>query len=72
MAKLFGKYKHWIADEKHMAMGKDHVQYMHCLPCERGQEVSNEVLDGKYGHATWVEAENRLHAQKAIMSLIMA
>jgi len=71
MAKLFGKYKHWIADEKHMSMGKDHVQYMHCLPCERGQEVSDAVLDGPYGKAVWTEAENRLHAQKAIMALIM-
>jgi N-acetylornithine carbamoyltransferase len=71
MAKLFSKYKDRIADEKRMKMGKKHVQYMHCLPCERGQEVANEVLDGSYGHATWVEAENRLHAQKAIMALIM-
>lgn len=71
MAKLFGKYTHWIADEKHMDMAKGHAQYMHCLPCERGQEVSDGVLDGPYGQAVWTEAENRLHAQKAIMALIM-
>jgi ornithine carbamoyltransferase len=44
---------------------------MHCLPCEREQEVASGVLDGKWGHAVWTEAENRLHGQKAIMSLIM-
>jgi len=71
MAKLFNKYKDWIVDEKRMKMGKDHIQYMHCLPCERGMEVADEVLDGPRAEATWTEAENRLHAQKAIMSLIM-
>jgi N-acetylornithine carbamoyltransferase len=70
MEKLFAKYKNWIADEKRMKMGKDHIKYMHCLPCERGQEVSDEVMDGPRA-AVWTEAENRLHGQKAVMSLIM-
>ena len=70
MEKLFGKYKNWIADEKRMKMGKDHVKYMHCLPCERAQEVSDEVMDGPRA-AVWTEAENRLHGQKAVMALIM-
>ena len=71
MAKLFDKYKNWIVDEKHMKMAKKHVKYMHCLPCERGMEVTDEVLDGVYGQSTFTEAENRLHAQKAIMALTM-
>ena len=71
MAKLFGKYRNWIADEKRMKLAKDTAVYMHCLPCEREQEVASDVLDGKWGHAVWTEAENRLHGQKAIMSLIM-
>ena len=71
MAKLFGKYRNWIADEKRMKLAKDTAVYMHCLPCEREQEVASGVLDGKWGHAVWTEAENRLHVQKAIMSLIM-
>ena len=71
MAKLFDKYKNWIVDDKHMKMAKDHVKYMHCLPCERGMEVTDEVLDGVYGKSTFTEAENRLHAQKAIMALTM-
>ncbi len=71
MAKLFDKYKSWIVDEKHIKMAKDHVKYMHCLPCERGMEVTDEVLDGVHGKSTFTEAENRLHAQKAIMALTM-
>ncbi len=71
MAKLFNKYKDWIVNEERMKLGKKHVQYMHCLPCERGMEVTDGVLDGPYGKAVWIEAENRLHAQKAIMALTM-
>ena len=70
MAKLFDKYKGWIVSEENMKKGKDHVKYMHCLPCERAMEVTDEVMDGPRA-AVFTEAENRLHAQKAIMSLIM-
>jgi N-acetylornithine carbamoyltransferase len=71
MMKLFGKYKSWIADEKHMNMAKPTAQYMHCLPCERNAEVSDAVLDGKWGEACFNEAENRLHAQKGVMAAII-
>jgi len=71
MTKLFGKYRDWIADEKRMNLAKPTAQYMHCLPCERGAEVSNEVLDGKWGAACFNEAENRLHAQKGVMAAII-
>ena len=71
MVKLFGKYKDWIADEKRMNMAKPTAQYMHCLPCERGAEVSDAVLDGKWGVACFNEAENRLHAQKGVMACII-
>jgi len=71
MTKLFAKYRDWIADEKRMKMAKPTAQYMHCLPCERGAEVSDAVLDGKWGKACFIEAENRLHAQKGVMAAII-
>jgi N-acetylornithine carbamoyltransferase len=71
MANLFSKYQGWIADEKRMNLAKPDARYMHCLPCERGFEVSNEVLDGKWGVTAFDEAENRLHAQKGVMACIM-
>jgi N-acetylornithine carbamoyltransferase len=71
MVKLFGKYKDWIADEKRMNLAKPTAQYMHCLPCERGAEVSDAVLDGPWGEACYNEAENRLHAQKGVMAAII-
>lgn len=71
MLKLFGKYKGWIADEKRMNLAKPDAGYMHCLPCERGFEVTNEVLDGKWGLTCFDEAENRLHAQKGVMACII-
>jgi N-acetylornithine carbamoyltransferase len=71
MMKLFDKYKDWIADERRMNLAKPTAQYMHCLPCERGAEVSDAVLDGKWGNACYDEAENRLHAQKGVMACII-
>jgi len=40
--------------------------FMHCLPARRGEEVTNEVIDGKQS-AVWLEALNRIHAQKSII-----
>ena len=62
--------KDWIIDKKRMDLAKKTAVYMHCLPCNRGYEVSREVLDGPQS-VVYDEAENRLHAQKAIMSLLM-
>lgn len=50
-----------------MAKANSDAIFMHCLPAHRGEEVSANVIDGKQS-VVWDEAENRLHAQKAIMA----
>ena len=65
------KYKSWITDPRRMDMTKDDSIYMHCLPADRGLEVSDEVIDGIHS-VVYDEAENRMHAQKAVMALTMS
>jgi len=44
--------------------------YMHCLPAHRGEEISAGLMDAP-GTVIWEEAENRLHAQKALMETLL-
>jgi len=64
------KYKDWIADEKKMGLAKADSIYMHPLPADRNIEVTDGVIDGPHS-VVFDEAENRLHAQKAVMALTM-
>ncbi len=64
------KYKHWICDEEKMKLTKEDSIYMHCLPADRGYEVTDAVIDGPHS-VIYQEAENRLHTAKAIMALTM-
>lgn len=53
-----------------MKLAKKGAIFMHCLPAKRGMEVTADVIDGK-SSVVWPEAENRLHAQKALLCLLM-
>ena len=67
---LSKQYKSWICDERRMQLAKPEAIYMHCLPADRGNEVTDPVIDGKQS-VVYQEAENRLHTAKAIMALTM-
>lgn len=57
-------------DAEMMAAARPDALFMHCLPAHRGEEVSAEVLEGPQS-VVWDEAENRLHAQKALMEYLI-
>jgi N-acetylornithine carbamoyltransferase len=67
---ISNKYKDWITDERRMAMATEDAIYMHPLPADRNIEVTDGVIDGP-NSAVFDQAENRLHAQKAVMALTM-
>ncbi len=54
-------------DQKLMALAASNAAFLHCLPAHRGEEVTDEVIDGP-ASLIWDEAENRLHAQKSILA----
>jgi len=53
-----------------MQLADKDALFMHCLPAHRGEEVTAEVIDGRQS-VTWQEAENRLHAQKALLEFLL-
>ena len=60
----------WRVDDQMMAAAKPSAVFMHCLPAHRGEEVDASVIDGPRS-VVWDEAENRLHAQKALMEFLI-
>jgi ornithine carbamoyltransferase len=53
-----------------MKLAKSDALFMHCLPAHRGEEVAADVIDGQQS-VVWDEAENRLHAQKALLEFLI-
>ncbi|RZI78008.1 MAG: ornithine carbamoyltransferase [Variovorax sp.] len=60
----------WCVDAEMMRVAQPDALFMHCLPAHRGEEVEAEVIDGPQS-VVWDEAENRLHAQKALMEFLL-
>ncbi len=63
-------FKGFCVDDAMMKHAKSDALFMHCLPAYRGYEVSESVLEGPQS-VIWDEAENRLHAQKALLELLV-
>jgi ornithine carbamoyltransferase len=63
-------FEDWQVDAEMMRAAKPDALFMHCLPAHRGEEVAAEVIDGPQS-VVWDEAENRLHAQKALMEYLL-
>ncbi|NNJ77636.1 MAG: ornithine carbamoyltransferase [Xanthomonadales bacterium] len=68
--KVAQQYRDWICDEAMMARANERAIYMHCLPADRGCEVTDAVIDGPKSRV-YPEAENRMHTAKALMALTM-
>src|SRR5690606_4549630 len=64
-------FEAYQVDEDVMAEAAGHAVFLHCLPAHRGEEVTDAVLDGPQS-AVWDEAENRIHAQKAVLAWCLA
>ncbi|HEX5589528.1 MAG TPA: ornithine carbamoyltransferase [Candidatus Limnocylindrales bacterium] len=69
-AEFAKRHADWITDERRMALAADGAIFMHPLPADRNVEVTDAVIDGPQS-VVYDEAENRLHAQKAVMALTM-
>ncbi len=54
-----------------MQHANNNAVFMHCLPAHRGEEVSHDLIEDKNISVVWDEAENRLHAQKALMLFLL-
>lgn len=64
-------FKDYCVDNKLMSCAKPDAMVQHCLPAHRGEEITNEVFE-KHADEIFDEAENRLHAQKAVMVKLMS
>jgi ornithine carbamoyltransferase len=63
-------FQGYIVDQGLMAAADPSAIFLHCLPAHRGEEVAEDVFEGPQSRV-WQQAENRLHAQKALMAMLM-
>jgi ornithine carbamoyltransferase len=63
-------FARWKVDAAMMRRANTDALFMHCLPAHRGEEVDADVIDGPQS-VVWDEAENRLHAQKALLEYLV-
>ena len=66
-ARVFGPYR---IDQAAVDLAKPDCIVLHCLPAHRGQEITDEVIDGPHS-VVWDQAENRMHTQKALLLWLM-
>jgi ornithine carbamoyltransferase len=63
-------FKNFQINKEVMSMAKHDAMVLHCLPAHRGEEITEDVLEA-HANEIFDEAENRLHAQKAVMVKLM-
>jgi ornithine carbamoyltransferase len=63
--------RHYALNAEVVDMAAPDAIVMHCLPAHRGEEISASVIDGDRS-VVWDQAENRLHAQKALLAWLLA
>ena len=63
-------FKGYTVDAELMRLADPSAIFLHCLPAHRGEEVTDDVIDGRQSRV-WDEAENRLHVQKALLATLM-
>jgi ornithine carbamoyltransferase len=67
---ILGAGDSYRLDAQKLALGRPGCLVLHCLPAHRGEEISADVIDGP-NSAVWEQAENRLHAQKALLAWLL-
>ena len=63
---IIQKFKKFQINKSLLKKTKKPTKVLHCLPAHRGQEITDDIIDGKYS-LVWDEAENRLYAHQAIL-----
>jgi ornithine carbamoyltransferase len=66
-----GPFRPFQINAQLLARANQDAIVLHCLPAHRGEEITDEIIDGP-ASAVWDEAENRLHAQKALLAFLLA